>query len=163
MNEMHDPADIRRRIDRMAARIDRRDDYGLLLARGDVIRRRAEVPEPDEWRAAIRARARGDRIKVRTGVNDHIVYALMVDADTPARRAESDRHGEVLRRMVPPAHRLGHEPVFLARDGDGALLRCDRCPAFGYADAAEGVLGGALVVDACPHGEPPRRTSLAFM
>jgi hypothetical protein len=30
---MHDPADIRRRIDRVVARVDRRDDYGQLLAR----------------------------------------------------------------------------------------------------------------------------------
>jgi hypothetical protein len=30
---MHDPVDIRRRIDRVFARVDRRDDYGQLLAR----------------------------------------------------------------------------------------------------------------------------------
>ena len=28
---MHDPVDIRRRIDRLVARVDRRDDYGQLL------------------------------------------------------------------------------------------------------------------------------------
>ena len=34
---MHDPVDIRRRIDRLTARVDRRDDYGRLLADGQVI------------------------------------------------------------------------------------------------------------------------------
>jgi hypothetical protein len=28
---MHDPVDIRRRIDRLVARVDRRDDYGRLV------------------------------------------------------------------------------------------------------------------------------------
>jgi hypothetical protein len=32
-----DPVDIRRRIDRLVARVDRRDDYGQLLASGQVI------------------------------------------------------------------------------------------------------------------------------
>ena len=31
---MHDPVEIRRRIDRLVARVDRRDDYGQLLAAG---------------------------------------------------------------------------------------------------------------------------------
>jgi hypothetical protein len=31
---MHDPVDIRRRIDRLVARVDRCDDYGQLLASG---------------------------------------------------------------------------------------------------------------------------------
>jgi hypothetical protein len=34
---MHDPVDIRRPIDRVFARVDRRDDYGQLLARGAVV------------------------------------------------------------------------------------------------------------------------------
>jgi hypothetical protein len=48
---MHDPVDIRRRIDRLVARVGRRDDYGPLLARGAAIRasttwttRRSEPP-----------------------------------------------------------------------------------------------------------------------
>jgi hypothetical protein len=47
---VYDPVDIRRRIDRVAARVDRRDDYGRLLARGDVIRRIEDVDDVDAWR-----------------------------------------------------------------------------------------------------------------
>ena len=35
---MHDPVEIRRRIDRLLARLSRRDDYGELLANGYVAR-----------------------------------------------------------------------------------------------------------------------------
>src|SRR5215217_9710634 len=42
---MHDPVDIRQRIDRLVARIDRRDDYGQLLASGQVIH---EVEDVDD-------------------------------------------------------------------------------------------------------------------
>jgi hypothetical protein len=34
---MHDPVDIRRRIDRLSVRVDRRDDYCQLLSRGAVV------------------------------------------------------------------------------------------------------------------------------
>jgi hypothetical protein len=33
---MHDPVDIRRRVDRLVARVGRQDDYGQLLARDQV-------------------------------------------------------------------------------------------------------------------------------
>jgi hypothetical protein len=46
---MHDPVDIRRRID--------------------------VVDDIEAWRAEIRRRARADRIKVRTGFNEGIVLA----------------------------------------------------------------------------------------
>jgi hypothetical protein len=42
---MHDPVDIRRRIDRLVARVDRRDDYGQLLARGQVVHRLEDVED----------------------------------------------------------------------------------------------------------------------
>lgn len=163
MTEMNDPVEIRRRIEAMAARIDRRDDYGQLLARSEVIRRREDVPSPEDWRTTIRGQARGDRLRVRTGVSKHIVYAYLVDGNTAARREESDRFLEVLRRAVPAAFTLGHEPAVLARDGDEAVLRCERCPALSYADAVDDVLGGAMVEDRCPHDEPPRETPLTFM
>ena len=35
---MHDPVEIRRRIDRLLVRLSRRDDYGELLANGHVVR-----------------------------------------------------------------------------------------------------------------------------
>ena len=67
---MHDPVDIRRRIDRLVARVDRRDDYGQLLASGQVIQRFEDVEDVEAWRAEIRRQARADKIKVRTGIDD---------------------------------------------------------------------------------------------
>jgi hypothetical protein len=49
---MHDPVGIRRRIDRVVARVDRRDDFGQLLASGAV----DEVDDVEAWRAEISAR-----------------------------------------------------------------------------------------------------------
>ena len=72
---MHDPVDIRRRIDRVVARVDRRDDYGQLLASGAVVPLVDEVDDVEAWRAEIRRQARADRIKVRTGFNEGIVWA----------------------------------------------------------------------------------------
>ncbi|MEA2272760.1 MAG: hypothetical protein QOI98_1468 [Solirubrobacteraceae bacterium] len=46
---MHDPVEIRRRIDRLLALLSRRDDYGELLANGHVV---GQVKDADAWRAA---------------------------------------------------------------------------------------------------------------
>ena len=54
---MHDPIDIRRRIERVFARIDRRDEYGQLLARGAVVHAVDELDEVEAWRSAIRRQA----------------------------------------------------------------------------------------------------------
>ena len=98
---MHDPVDIRRRIDRVFARVDRRDDYGQLLARGAVVRAVDEMDDVEGWRAAIRRQARADRIKIRTGLNAGVAWAMLarmprVDELTGARRFVgdgSDRRG----------------------------------------------------------------------
>ena len=63
---MHDPVDIRRRIDRLVARVDRRDDCGKLLTYGQAIHRLEDVDDIGAWRAEIRRQARADKIKVRT-------------------------------------------------------------------------------------------------
>ena len=80
---MHDPVDIRRRIERLIARVDRRDDYGQLLARGQAIHDVGEVDDVEAWRAEIRREARADKIKVQTGFNEAIVWALLVRAGEP--------------------------------------------------------------------------------
>src|SRR3954451_12477119 len=80
---LHDPVDIRRRIDGLVARVDRRDDYGQLLARGQVIHAVEDVRDVEGWRAEIRRQARADKIKVRTGLNEAIVWALFVRAGYP--------------------------------------------------------------------------------
>ena len=80
---MHDSVDIRRRIDRLVARVDRRDDYGQLLACGHVVLRLEDVEDIEAWRAEIRRNARADKIKVRTGFNHGIVGALRGRPDQP--------------------------------------------------------------------------------
>jgi hypothetical protein len=160
---MHDPVDIRRRIDRLVARVDRRDDYGQLLARGQVVHRLEDVKDIEAWRAEIRRNARADKIKVRTGFNDGIVWALRVRADRPEWQAEVRRFRDLLLRTVPLAVELRHEPSLALRDGDEVICACGRCSALGYGHSAEEVVGGALFEDGCPNEEPPMLTALVMM
>ena len=157
-----DPGDLRRRIERFAARIDRRDDYGRLLARGDVIRPLAELEDPDAWRAELRRQAKADKLKIRTGTTSQIAYAVLPESDTPARAEETVRYGRMLRHIVPLATALGHEPVIGERDGDEAIFMCDRCQALAYGDAANEMAGGSLTQERCPHPSPPKPTALTL-
>lgn len=160
---MEDPVKMNRRVERLLKRVARRDDYGQLLASGQAIRRLENVDDPEAWRAVIRRQARADRIKVRTGMNGHIVWALLSEGWTEAREAESDRYTEVLREAVPHAVKHRHEPMLAVRDGEEALLRCERCEALGYGDAGAGpLIGGPLFEDECPHDAPPKLTALAL-
>ena len=158
-----DPVEVRRRARRLVERVSRRDDYGRLLARGDVVRKRENFGDPDEWRAQIRRQARADRIKVRTGVNDRLVYAVLAEGATAARLDEGDRYLRMLDRVVPLAAQHRHEPTVIVRDGDEALLKCQRCSAIGYTDAADDLSGGQLLENDCPHDDPPEDTVLTFM
>jgi hypothetical protein len=47
-----DPVEIRQRIGRLLRRVKRRDDYGTLLATGQVVLKIDEVEDPEAWRAA---------------------------------------------------------------------------------------------------------------
>ncbi len=158
---MEDPVEIRRRMERLLARVRRRDDYGQLLASGQAIRARDTVEDPEAWRAAIRRQARADRIKVRTGVNERIVWALLTDSWGETREEESRRYTDLLRLAVPHATAHRHEPALGLRDGDEVILRCARCDALGYGDA-EPLIGGALFEEDCPHEEPPKLTALSL-
>ncbi len=160
---MHDPVDIRRRIDRLVARIDRRDDYGQLMASGQVIHEVEDVDDVGAWRAEIRRQARADKIKVRTGFNDGIVWALRVRSPHPDALAAGVRYRNLLRRTARLAVKLRHEPILTVRDGDELVCTCDRCSALGYSDAAENVVGGALFEDECPSEEPPKVTAMTMM
>lgn len=159
---MHDPVDIRRRIDRLLARVDRRDDYGQLLACDQVVHRCEDVEHIEAWRAEIRRQARADRIKVRTGFNEGIVWALQVRRDESEREAEVRRYRDLLGRTVPLAVELRHEPVLALRDGDELVCTCGRCSALGYGDVADSVVGAALFEDDCPNEAPPKLTALAM-
>ncbi len=160
---MHDPVDIRQRMERLIKRVERRDDYGQLLARGDVVRRIEDVEDVEAWRTGIKRQARADRINVRTGANEHIAYAYVAGDLKGERRAEEDRYSELMRRAVPLAVGNRHEPAVLLRDGDEVMCKCDRCSALGYANAADDVIGGALFEDNCPDDRDPRGTALGFM
>jgi hypothetical protein len=160
---MHDPVDIRRRIDRLVARVDRRDDYGQLLARGQVIHNVEDVRDVEARRADIRRQARADKIKVRTGFNEAIVWALLVRGGRPDSLGAARRYRDLLARTVRLAVDLRHEPILAVRDGDELICACERCYALGYGDAAEDVVGGGLFEDECPNEEPPKLTAMAMM
>ena len=125
-----------------------------------------EIGDPAIWRADIRRQARADRIKVRTGTTDGIVWALLHEsAATDARHAESTRYMRALSRVMPEVQTRQHEPNVIMRDGDEALFRCGRCDAFGYLDSSEErpIVGGELFEANCPRKGPPGTTALTFL
>ena len=115
---MHDPVDIRRRIERLIERVNRRDDYGQLLASGQVVHSADEVMDVDAWRAEIRRQARADKIKVRTGFNDGLVWALRRRPDRATSVRDIQRYRDLLAHAVPLAVDLGHEPTLTLWDGE---------------------------------------------
>lgn len=155
---MHDPVEIRRRIESLRERLACRGDYGEVLANGHVVR---WLDDKDAWRAGIRAQARADRIKVRTGAGDHGVWALLVrrpDEDTG-----DDEYWVAYKNMVATSLALRHESAFGARHGPEILLHCERCPALGYAHAEDDVMGGSLLDTDCPNEKEPRENSMRIM
>lgn len=152
----------------MLERVRRRDDYGTLIFRGHVTVKTVDLDErPRQWRAAIRQRARADRIKVRTGENEQegFVWAMLAGGDTEMRAIESERHVRLLfDALVPRAVAMHHEPTLALRDGDETLLVCQRCEAPGYAQTSKpSLIGGALFDEECPHDDPPKGTDLTVM
>jgi hypothetical protein len=158
----HDPVEIRRRIERLVTRVDRRDGYGRLLTRGDVVRRIEDIDDIEAWRSEIKRQARADKIKVRTGANDTITCAILSRAEPPGRQAHLQRYFDMLTQVVPLAVEHRHEPSIAVRDGDELICACDRCRALGYGDVAEDISGGALFEDDCRHEEPGKLTALAM-
>ena len=159
---MHDPVDIRRRIERLIERVNRRDDDGQLLASGQVVHSPDEVMDVDAWRAEIRRQARADKIKVRTGLNDGLVWALRLRPDPSTYVRDLQRYRDLLAHTVPLAVDLGHEPTLTLWDGEEVLCACDRCSARGYGDVVDDVMGGALFEDECPNEAPPKITALTM-
>ena len=68
--------------------------------------------------AEIKRQARADKIKVRTGFNDGIVWALRVRSPHSDALAAGTRYSDLLARTVPLAAELRHEPILAVRDGD---------------------------------------------
>lgn len=154
---MADPVEINRRIKRLVTRVRRRGDYGTLLATGQVLLPLEQVEDPDTWRAEIKRQARSDRIKVRTGVVGGKVWALLADPIPEVQQDENLRYFHLLHsHLKPQAEAFGHDVRVVLRDGEEALLICQRCGARGYADATAGpLIGGPLFEDECPEGDLP--------
>ena len=112
------------------------------------------------WRADSRRQARADKVNVRTGYNDGIVWALRVRRHGQEWQTESDRCGDLVSLTVPLATELQHEVMLALRDGDEVVCSCDRCAALGYGSAADDVFGGALFEDECPDEDAPKLTPL---
>lgn len=98
---------------------------------------------------------------MRSGADGCAVYALLVgrpDDDTG-----DGEYMAALKEMAARAAALGHEPALVARHRSQMLISCDRCPALGYADAEDHVIGGSLLDTGCPNEEEPRETALSVV
>jgi hypothetical protein len=161
---LQDPVEILRRIEQLVERVKRRDSYGELLARGSVVVALSDIQDPDKWRADLRRQARADRIKIRTGVNEGLAYALLAGGETSARRQESNRYMAAMREAIPRAAALRHQPAVLLRDGDEIVCGCERCSAVGLVDAGtDRLIGGGLFEEDCPHEDPPALTAVTMV
>lgn len=160
---MHDPVDIRRRIDRLVARVGGRDDYGQLLVDDFVAHHVEDLEESEAWRAEIRRQARLDKIRVRTGREDGLVWAMRTRRRGTETRELTDAYRPLLARTIPLAAARRHEALLEIRDGDEVVCSCGRCSAVGYASASDDVVGGSLFEDECPNEEPPKLTPLAML
>ncbi len=152
---MHDPVEVRWRIERLIARVERRDDYAKLLAGGEVIRETAQLGRPVEnWRAELRRQARADRIPIRTGTRGTYAWALISRPPSNDELDEAHRRVAQIERASRVAVDLDHDPVVVLADGHESLLRCRACAADGFTDATgAGVTGGELF-ESCCLGEP---------
>ncbi|MBS1860539.1 MAG: hypothetical protein JSS68_02390 [Actinobacteria bacterium] len=160
---MEDPVEINRRIGRLVRRVRRRDDYGKLLARGDVVRSVADVEDPDGWRAEIKRQARSDRIKVRTGQTGARLWAFVHGPIQEAQQAENDRYFRLLDEIKTRADRHGHSVKVALHDGEEVVVKCEGCAALGYGDAAAGpLIGGAAIEEDCPDPAPPDATGAGW-
>jgi hypothetical protein len=145
---------IDRRIARLLARVERRDDYGTLLAEGFVVPPEEDVGDPEQWRAEIERQARDDGIEVRTGEAGGVAWAMQqsISVSRARLRLEETKHLSTLFDLVVPqmvANR--HEPYVEAQDREETLFACTRCVARGYADTGEQLVEGALFEGECPN------------
>jgi hypothetical protein len=61
------------------------------------------IEDIDAWRSEIKRQARADKIKVRTGANDRITWAVLVRAQRPGWQADVQRYFDMLAQVVPLA------------------------------------------------------------
>lgn len=107
---MEDPVEIRCRMEVLARRVNRRDDYGALLAAGELVLDISEV-DPPQWRARIRAQTRADEIKIQIGQSNRIVWAMLQQPfDQDARMKEAANYMRAIDQIFEAAKGCGHDP-----------------------------------------------------
>lgn len=152
---MEDPVEINRRIERLVERVRGRDDYGELLFSGQVIRLLDDVGDAGAWRAELKRKARADRIKIRTGETGEKVWALVNGPLSSGLLLEGRRFFVLADRALAEARSRDHEARVALRDGEEAVIKCERCGTLGYLDATESMAGGPILEKDCHGGEPP--------
>jgi hypothetical protein len=134
-------------------------DYEELLKRGSVSRR---VEDVNAWPATMRAKARQDRLTVRTGIAAHDAQVAWALLPNWALTEEEDRLSAPLLRLQDRARdaasALGHDiGRWLAREADRAAAACRRCGARLYVELGgvyEDLMEGEAIEQRCAAGPP---------
>jgi len=143
--------------------VGRHSDYDELLRMGFVV---ARADDADGWRRTLKAEARADKIRVRTGTadsDDHVVWAYLKHLDQQQipheELHERCRRGDAIREAMSRALLRGHtvEHVIRAEDTRAAAA-CRACGARLYVDSASDppfMEGEVFEIDcARPHHQP---------
>lgn len=113
--------------------------YDELLRMGHVV---ARVPDTKAWREAIKAKARADKIKVRTGLSnqdEHVAWAYLQHLDDRDERKDDTRrladHLDSVQEAFERARLRGHSLNRVIRaEGSRAAAACPDCGARLYVD-----------------------------
>jgi hypothetical protein len=119
----------------------RHSDYDELLRSGFVI---VQSDDPDSWRKNLKAEARADKIRVRTGIadaDDQVVWAYLKRLDEhPLSDDELDeryRHIDAVQEAMARSRFRGHSIRSLIRsEGNRAAAFCESCGARLYLDTS---------------------------
>ena len=128
-------------------------DYAELLRRGQVSS--PEGVDPEQWRAAIRAKARADKIRVitiRSGERAMAARQRRIPKDREfAELTAALERGEVLRGVAERARQLRHEIVRWVAHDEESIAMCPRCSARIYVrhDVDPPVVDGEALDDTC--------------
>jgi hypothetical protein len=128
-------------------------DYAELLRRGQVSS--PEGVDPEQWRAAIRAKARADKIRVitiRSGERAMAARQRRIPKDREfAELTAALERGEVLRGVAERARQLRHEIVGWVAHDEESIAMCPRCSARIYVrhDVDPPVVDGEALDDTC--------------
>ena len=142
--------------------LDRPDgDYAELLRRGEVTWQ--EGVDPEAWRAAIRRKARQDKISVGTSRSGERAFGF-VNRRIPRDReqevmAREFQRAEVLRGLRNRAALLGHEIVGWVRHDVESISVCRHCDERLYTRTdSQQIDDGEALTRPCPD-HPPRDLS----